>query len=67
MREGERDGTGMGIRGERGRGSYIDASDPPPTKPILRKKKSKSPLSGPFYIVTYNIKWVTTSWTHSTS
>ena len=21
--------------------------------------------SDPFYIVTYNIKWVTTSWTHS--
>ena len=21
--------------------------------------------SGPFYIVIYNIKWVTTSWTHS--
>ena len=23
--------------------------------------------SGPFYIVTYYIKWVTTSWTHSSS
>ena len=23
--------------------------------------------SGPFYVVTYNIKWVTTSWTHSTT
>ena len=22
--------------------------------------------SGPFYVVTYYIKWVTTSWTHST-
>ena len=23
-------------------------------------------ISDPFYIVSYNIKWVTTSWTHST-
>ena len=23
--------------------------------------------SDPFYVVSYNIKWVTTSWTHSTT
>ena len=48
-------------------GAVMLSNDPPTHNYYLIKQYTVCPRSSdPFYVVIYNIKWVTTSWTNST-